>query len=113
MKEIELRSFPGIPLLLLYLAVFVGCIWLFIAGIRAANGWMVGGALLVALTDLLLMIGFYMVEPNQAAVVSLFGKYVGTVKTDGLRWNNPFFGKRKVSLRVRNFESGRLKVNEL
>ena len=113
MKEIELRSYPGIPLLLLYLAVFVGCIWLFVAGIRAANGWMVGAALLVALVDLLLMIGFYMVEPNQAAVVSLFGKYVGTVKTDGLRWNNPFFGKRKVSLRVRNFESGRLKVNEL
>ena len=113
MKEIELRSFPGIPLLLLYLAVFVGCIWLFIAGIRAANGWMVGGALLVALTDLLLMIGFYMVEPNQAAVVSLFGKYVGTVKEQGLRWNNPFYSKRKVSLRVRNFESGKLKVNEL
>src|SRR3546814_12298998 len=54
-----------------------------------------------------------MVEPNQAAVVSLFGKYVGTVKDNGLRWNNPFFGKRKVSQRVRNFESGKLKVNEL
>jgi hypothetical protein len=55
----------------------------------------------------------YMVEPNQAAVLSLFGKYVGTVKDNGLRWNNPFFAKRKVSLRVRNFESGKLKVNEL
>src|SRR3546814_9628103 len=54
-----------------------------------------------------------MVEPNQSAVLNLCGKYVGTAKENGLRWNNPFFGKRKVSLRVRNFESGKLKVNEL
>jgi regulator of protease activity HflC (stomatin/prohibitin superfamily) len=54
-----------------------------------------------------------MVEPNQAAVLSLFGRYVGTVKDNGLRWNNPFYSKRKVSQRVRNFESGKLKVNEL
>jgi regulator of protease activity HflC (stomatin/prohibitin superfamily) len=59
------------------------------------------------------LFGLYMVEPNQAAVLSLFGRYVGTVKDTGLRWNNPFFAKRKVSLRVRNFESGKLKVNEL
>ncbi|MEG3193828.1 SPFH domain-containing protein, partial [Lysobacter sp. D1-1-M9] len=45
--------------------------------------------------------------------LSLFGKYIGTVHDNGLRWNNPFFTKRKVSLRVRNFESGKLKVNEL
>src|SRR5690606_28172336 len=48
-----------------------------------------------------------------SAVLSLFGKYVGTVKENGLRWSNPFFTKRKVSLRIRNFESGKLKVNEL
>src|SRR5690606_34597071 len=69
-------------------------------------------ALLVAL-GVFLLAGLYKVEPNQAAVVSLFGKYVGTVKDNGLRWNNPFYAKRKVSMRVRNFESGRLKVNEL
>jgi regulator of protease activity HflC (stomatin/prohibitin superfamily) len=57
--------------------------------------------------------GFYMVEPNQAAVLGLFGKYIGTVKDSGLRWNNPFFSKRKLSLRVRNFESSKLKVNDL
>ena len=71
------------------------------------------GGILLGLGSLLMMIGLYMVEPNQAAVVSLFGKYVGTVKEQGLRWNNPFYSKRKVSLRVRNFESGKLKVNEL
>jgi len=57
--------------------------------------------------------GLYMVEPNQSAVLSLFGKYIGTVRTPGLRFNNPFYTKKKISLRVRNFESGKLKVNEL
>jgi regulator of protease activity HflC (stomatin/prohibitin superfamily) len=68
----------------------------------------------VAVTVLgLCFAGFYMVEPNQAAVLTLFGKYIGTVKAQGLRFNNPFYATRKVSLRVRNFESGKLKVNDL
>jgi regulator of protease activity HflC (stomatin/prohibitin superfamily) len=71
------------------------------------------GAVVLAIASVFGMVGLYMVEPNQSAVISLFGKYVGTVHDNGLRWNNPFFSKRKVSLRVRNFESGRLKVNEL
>ena len=71
------------------------------------------GPIVVAALSLLGLIGLYMVEPNQSAVLSLFGRYVGTVKENGLRWNNPFFTKRKVSLRIRNFESGKLKVNEL
>src|ERR1700741_2693365 len=71
----------------------------------------VGGV--IGLLAALCHIGLYMVEPNQAAVLSLFGKYVGTVKDNGLRWNNPFYSKKKISQRVRNFESGKLKVNEL
>ena len=59
------------------------------------------------------LIGLYTVEPNQAAVLSLFGKYVGTVKEQGLRWNNPFYSKRKITQRMRNFESSKLKVNDL
>ncbi|HHA2920370.1 TPA: SPFH domain-containing protein [Stenotrophomonas maltophilia] len=70
------------------------------------------GALLVAL-GVFILAGLYTIQPNQAAVLSLFGKYVGTVKDNGLRWNNPFYAKRRVSQRVRNFESGKLKVNEL
>lgn len=56
--------------------------------------------------------GLYNVEPNQAAVLSLFGKYVGTNRNPGLHFNNPFFSKKKISCRVRNFESGKLKVND-
>jgi regulator of protease activity HflC (stomatin/prohibitin superfamily) len=56
--------------------------------------------------------GLFVVHPNQAAVLQLFGAYVGTVKESGLRWANPFYSKRRISLRVRNFESSRLKVND-
>jgi regulator of protease activity HflC (stomatin/prohibitin superfamily) len=56
--------------------------------------------------------GFYLVNPNQGKVLQLFGRYVGTDRNNGLRWANPFYSKQSVSLRVRNFESGRLKVND-
>ena len=60
----------------------------------------------------LLAKGFFMVAPNQASVLQLFGSYAGTAKTPGLRWASPFYSKRKLSLRVRNFESSHLKVND-
>lgn len=53
-----------------------------------------------------------MVQPNQAKVMTLFGAYVGTVKINGLRWTIPFFMRRNISLRIRNFESGKIKVND-
>ncbi len=59
-----------------------------------------------------LMFGHFMVHPNQGKVLQLFGKYRGTAKVQGLRWANPFLAKKAVSLRVRNFESSRLKVND-
>ena len=109
MKEHALRSLPGIPVVVAQLLVLAGCGWLIATG----AGPLPAVAVVVGLLTAFSAIGLYMVEPNQAAVISLFGKYVGTVKDNGLRWNNPFFTKKKVSLRVRNFESGRLKVNEL
>jgi len=58
------------------------------------------------------MVGLFMVHPNEAKVLQLFGRYVGTAKEPGLRWANPLYAKSAVSLRVRNFESGKLKVND-
>lgn len=57
--------------------------------------------------------GFFMVGPNQGRVLQLFGKYVGTEKSLGLRWANPLYSKTKISLKIRNFESSRIKVNDL
>jgi regulator of protease activity HflC (stomatin/prohibitin superfamily) len=63
--------------------------------------------------DFFLFTGLFIVNPNEGKVLQLFGAYVGTVKTPGLRWANPLYMKRRISLRVRNFESSRLKVNDL
>ena len=60
-----------------------------------------------------LLFGFFMVQPNTGVVLQLFGRYVGTSREEGLRWANPFYSKKPISLRVRNFESGKLKVNDL
>jgi SPFH domain / Band 7 family len=69
-------------------------------------------ACLAFIVVVILWIGFFMVHPNEAKVLQLFGNYVGTVHDAGLKWANPFYQKTRVSTRVRNFESGRLKVND-
>ena len=113
MKENPIRSASGIPMLLVLLAGLLFGAYLIYTGANTDSViWLLFGVTVIVVAFVCLF-GLYMVEPNQAAVVSLFGKYVGTVKDNGLRWNNPFFGKKKVSQRVRNFESGKLKVNEL
>ncbi|MBU0984421.1 MAG: SPFH domain-containing protein [candidate division Zixibacteria bacterium] len=60
-----------------------------------------------------LLFGVFYVNPNEARVLQLFGKYVGTCKQEGLRWANPFYTKKRISLRIRNFETGRMKVNDI
>ncbi|WP_028920559.1 SPFH domain-containing protein [Pseudoxanthomonas suwonensis] len=113
MKELPIRSLPGIPVLIAVLLAAVAAAWLFFTGIEQTAALRIAASALLALFVLLTVVGLYSIQPNQAAVLSLFGKYVGTVKEAGLRWNNPVYAKRKVSQRVRNFESGRLKVNDL
>ena len=64
------------------------------------------------LTVPVILKGFFIVHPNTGKVLQLFGKYVGTVKETGLRWTNPLYSKKRMSLRIRNFESSHLKVND-
>ena len=110
--EVEVKSVSGIPLLLTFLALTIGAILAMIF-IDMAVGVKIAIAAIGLPILLFAFSGLYMVEPNQSAVLSLFGKYIGSVRTPGLRFNNPFYAKKKISLRVRNFESGKLKVNEL
>ncbi|MBU2916740.1 SPFH domain-containing protein [Psychrosphaera sp. F3M07] len=86
-------------------------LYLFIRQIPDAEGGKILMLLLTALSGSM-SAGFFMVQPKQARVLTLFGSYVGTVKATGLRWTIPFFGRRNISLRIRNFESGQLKVND-
>ena len=113
MKEAPIRSLPGIPMLLALLVVYAVLIAGFVWAAQSRQPAAIAAILFVGMIALACLAGFYMLEPNQAAVLSLFGKYIGTAKEPGLRWNNIFYSKRKVSLRVRNFESSKLKVNEL
>ena len=113
MKEKVIRSLPGMPVLLVLLLATLACSAMALDGIAGQSSWPAAVGIAGAVLGLFLMLGLYKVEPNQAAVLNYFGKYVGTVKDNGLRWNNPLYAKRKVSMRVRNFESGKLKVNEL
>jgi regulator of protease activity HflC (stomatin/prohibitin superfamily) len=111
MQERLKSSLPGIPMLIVVGLLALAAVYLFISTISQTP---LGVLALVAMGVVILVTikGLYSLQPNQAAVLSLFGKYVGTVKDTGLRWNNPFFSDQKVSLRVRNFESGKLKVND-
>lgn len=83
--------------------------------IASGRAHFIVGVLLAVLASIIVIIcwaGFFMVHPNKAKVLQLFGKYVGTVHDPGLKWANPFFTKIAVSTRIRNFESGQLKVND-
>ena len=89
-----------------------GIVWMLVRAVLAESVMyiIINIALLVVM--LILFMGFFMVHPNQAKVLQLFGTYVGSVRATGLRWANPFYSKETVSLRVRNFESGQMKVND-
>ncbi|MET1255807.1 SPFH domain-containing protein [Aliikangiella maris] len=67
---------------------------------------------LVSVLVVVCWFGFFTVNPNEAKVLQFFGRYIGTVHANGLRWANPLYSKRAVSLRVKNFESGKIKVND-
>lgn len=107
-KEMPAHSKSGFGML----AVLLVSQLISVAALIVLPGLLKFAALLWAIATFICWFGFYMVEPNQSAVLQLFGRYVGTDFNNGLRWANPFYSKQKVSLRVRNFESSKLKVND-
>ncbi len=113
MNERNVTSLPGIPVLIILLATLAITITLGVGGVQHQNPWQAGGALFCLLIELVLLGGFFTVQPNEGKVLQFFGNYVGTVREAGPRWANPFYSKRGVSLRTRNFESAKLKVNDL
>jgi regulator of protease activity HflC (stomatin/prohibitin superfamily) len=111
-REVQYKALPGLAMLLALLAGLGLGAWWFVGQAQAGNGFgMVAGVVLMGLTSLLLG-GLLVVNPNEARVLTLFGDYRGSVRRPGLWWANPFMVKKKVSLRVRNFETNKLKVND-
>jgi regulator of protease activity HflC (stomatin/prohibitin superfamily) len=112
MNETRAFSLSGIPFAVLFTIVLLFCVAGFVHGaLHQAIGILAGSVILFAFFAFLCK-GFFQVQPNQGVVLLLFGRYAGTARETGLRWTNPFLTKRAVSLRVRNFESSKLKVND-
>lgn len=112
LNERVIRGFSGWIMLLLLLLVLGVSIPLLITSIRTGELAMVIACILILIVDIICWGGLTVINPNEAKVIQLFGRYQGTIKETGLRWVNPLTSRRTVSLRVRNFESNRLKVND-
>ncbi|MGQ4487523.1 SPFH domain-containing protein [Streptomyces sp. SAS_281] len=118
-REVKAHSIAGgLGLLLTVLGVIAGIALAVIGGVIGSNGNNAVGiplcvlGVLLALASFFCMGGVKMVAPGEARVIQLFGRYVGTIRTDGLRWVNPLTSSRKISTRVRNHETAVLKVND-
>ena len=111
-REILRKATPGLPVLFALLAGIIAGAWFIYSGIVTESFGSAGlGAVLIAVV-LFMFAGLFTVEPNEAKVLQLFGTYKGTVRQQGLFFANPFFSKKRITLRARNFETTRLKVND-
>lgn len=111
-REQVRRPPPGLPMLVLFLALLgLGGWWLVRAAQAESLVGILGSTLLLSVV-LVCQGGFFIVHPNEGKVLTLFGKYNGSAKEPGLWWVNPFNVRKRISLRVRNFETQKLKVND-
>ncbi len=113
MKEKSSKTIPGIPMLLVVILLFGAALFAVIQGGNNNIPALIVSGVVGLLLASFLSIGFFIVEPNGSKVLLLFGKYIGTVKSEGFHFANPFFTKRPVSLRIRTLNGERLKVNDL
>lgn len=99
------KPLSGYLMLFVELGILTLSIWAMVNGLYLAGT-------IASIAFIMLLPGFFIVEPNKAMVLLLFGAYKGTVKANGFFWVNPFMAKKKISLRVRNFENKPVKVND-
>jgi regulator of protease activity HflC (stomatin/prohibitin superfamily) len=111
-REREYTALPGLPVALGLLALIVlGVSGIVNGALRASPPLAIVAGLTVALA-IFLLTGLIVVNPNEAKVLQFFGRYAGTIRQPGLRWANPLYTKKRISQRIRNFESAHLKVND-
>src|SRR5438046_134306 len=112
LREKEIQGVSGWLMLFLLLAVAILSIVMLIRAASTEDAWGAVAWVLLLVISSASLFGLTIVNPNQAKVLQVFGTYVGSLKKPGLRWVNPLSTRRRVSLRVRNFESSKLKVND-
>lgn len=111
-QEKKVKPLPGIPMLFLLLFTMIFLIFGLILSAKYESPIGVVTTVPLLLANVVALFGFFMIAPNQARALLLFGDYKGTAQKAGLAWANPFLTKKTVSLRVRNFETDKLKVND-
>ncbi len=109
MREKEMKAASGFVVVALSLAGLAAGA----AGVATQRPALIVAGTLVIVFFAVVLAGLFMVNPNEGKVLQLFGRYIGTVKEPGLRWASPFYSKRSISLRVRNFETDKIKVNDV
>jgi len=114
-KERSGSAYNGYTMLLILVAVPIVPFVLLAGGLGQAMGPVVGVPMLILslLAFVMIAVGFFMIQPNQAVVITLFGEYRGTVRKEGLQWIWPWMGKKKVSVRAHNIHSDKVKINDL
>jgi regulator of protease activity HflC (stomatin/prohibitin superfamily) len=112
-RESERHTASGLLMLTIFVIILIVAALGIVRAARAGDPVGIGAFVLVLVVNIVAATGLFTVAPNEGQVLQLFGAYRGTVRENGLRWANPFFTKRRLSLRVRNFESGKMKVNDI
>jgi regulator of protease activity HflC (stomatin/prohibitin superfamily) len=112
LRENEYRATSGLPALLILIVIAALSMALFVKGAQAQNTLSAVLGILVFIVTVVTLGGLFTVNPGEAKALQLFGEYKGTVKRQGFWFANPFLTKKKISLRVRNFETAKLKVND-
>jgi regulator of protease activity HflC (stomatin/prohibitin superfamily) len=111
--ETKARRINGYAAFVIFIILIAANVWLISMMVHSKDGGLLWAEIPLLVLTILFMPGFFIVQPNEARVLVLFGKYIGSVRNDGFWWANPFAVKKRVSLRIRNFNSEKLKVNDL
>ncbi|MBT8091117.1 MAG: SPFH domain-containing protein [Gammaproteobacteria bacterium] len=111
-RENRIDVSSGYLMILVLLVAQLAAAYAIFVAVKALSVVGIVAAILASIVVLVCWVGFFMIHPNEAKVLQLFGKYVGSTHEPGLKWANPFYAKSAVSTRIRNFESGQLKVND-
>lgn len=112
MKELEKNVHSGLVWFSITSVIFIASILVFVLGVINNLVPLIIGGSVVFVAWIIMLAGFFTLQPNEAAVIILFGAYKGTVKKSGWHWANPFYTKKKISLRQRNLNGEKIKVND-
>ncbi|MFH1682090.1 MAG: SPFH domain-containing protein [Candidatus Eisenbacteria bacterium] len=112
MAEKTREPSSGYLMLIVNILLYAVTAWILIHGIRIESAPIIVGASLLFVAAVIMNVGFFVVNPNDSRVLVLFGTYAGTVKKNGFWWANPFYTKKKITLRARNLNGNKLKVND-